>query len=186
MISILLLYIKWFFIKYVKTCSNFVDVHKNSSVTSLLKLINVVDICENRLTLDRHVLQKRVEIWTNICRNIQVCGSGRISRSWLIEENFPLLKVEIMHFYLSIFNPVKWFLGKERSRDKNKEDDNNYAFFSENEQLFNNYVKIKQNPEKSQSFAAATFPSSFLYLKELKKTFPYATCTLNEWDTGSP
>ncbi len=41
---------------------NEADVHKNSSVTSLLHLINVVDICENRLTLDRHVLQKRVEI----------------------------------------------------------------------------------------------------------------------------
>jgi hypothetical protein len=39
---------------------------KNCSLTSSFQLINVVDICENRLTLDRHVLQKRVEIWTNI------------------------------------------------------------------------------------------------------------------------
>jgi hypothetical protein len=37
---------------------------------------------------------------------------------------------------------------------------------------------MKQKAEKSQSFVAATFPSSFLYLKELKKTFPYATCTM--------
>ncbi len=117
---------------------------KNSSLTSTSQLINVVDKHENRLTLDRHVLQKRVEIWTNICRNIQVCGSGRISRSWLIEGNFPLLKVEIMHFFLSIFNNVKWILGKERSRGKNKEDDNNYAFCLKT----NNFLIIRKNQTK--------------------------------------